>query len=499
MAQSNKTTSFIIVGATSDLARRKLLPSLFNLYLKERLPEPFTMVGFSRRPWDDEELRQFLDEGVREFSNLPSEDSSWKTFLNSIYHVEGELHDSQAYARLAERLGEIEDGPSNRLYYLAIPPQFFTDVVEQLGEKRLAREVDGWRRVVIEKPFGEDLATAKSLNHSLHRVLDEDQIYRIDHYLGKETVQNMLVFRFGNTIFEPIWNRNYIDHVQITVAESIGVGYRAEYYDRVGVLKDMFQNHLLQLLTLVAMEPPAMFSAEALRNEKTKVLRAIRPFAHEDILNNSLRAQYRGYLGEPDVKEDSTTATFAALRLNIDNWRWQGVPFYLRSGKSLAQKTTEIVVQFKSPPHMMFPLPLDYDMTANFIEICIQPDEGIHLRFEAKVPDTVAQTRSVDMEFHYAQAFGGSDIPDAYDRLLLDALNGDASLFTRSDEIELAWGLIDSIYEGWTENGLPPLLSYDPGTWGPSESQLFLSGGQRQWLSGCGEHHERNENQPAPG
>lgn len=492
MAES-KSTSFIIFGATSDLTKRKLLPSLFNLYLKERLPKPFSMVGFSRRPWGDKELRHFLDEGVREFSELPEDDSSWKTFLNSIYHVEGELQELQAYVRLAKRLKEIEGKPSNRIYYCAIPPSFFADVVERLGEQGLTLETDNWRRVVIEKPFGEDLATAKSLNESLHHVLDENQIYRIDHYLGKETVQNMLVFRFGNTIFEPIWNRNYIDHVQITVAESLGVGYRAGYYDHVGVLKDMFQNHLLQLLTLVAMEPPAMFSAEALRNEKTKVLRAIRPFTPENIRDDSLRAQYRGYLDEPNVQEGSTTATYAALRLYVDNWRWQGVPFYLRSGKSLSQKTTEIVVQFKSPPHMMFPLPLDYDMTANFIEICIQPDEGIHLRFEAKVPDTVAQTRSVDMEFHYAQAFGGSEIPDAYDRLLLDALNGDASLFTRGDEIELAWGLIDSIYAGWMETGKPPLLKYDPGSWGPPQAQDFLAGGQREWLTGCGDHHARDE------
>jgi glucose-6-phosphate 1-dehydrogenase len=483
-------TTFIILGATSDLSKRKLLPSLFNLYIKGRLVDPFRILGFTRRPWDDDELRQFVQQSLNEYSNRSLKGSATEDFLALIFHVEGELGDSGAYSRMADRLKDIESGPSNRLYYYAIPPHFFADVTNHLGEARLVQQDEGWRRIVIEKPFGENLASAERLNQSLHRILDEDQIYRIDHYLGKETVQNMLVFRFANTIFEPIWNRNYIDHVQITVAESLGVGHRADYYDGVGVLKDMFQNHLLQLMTLVAMEPPATFSAQALRNEKTKVLRAIRPIAGEEITQNSIRAQYHGYLDEPDVGENSTTATYAALRLFIDNWRWQGVPFYLRSGKSLAEKKTEILVQFKCPPHMMFPLPLNHLMTPNFIAICIQPDEGIHLRFEAKVPDTVAETRSVDMEFHYAQAFGGSEIPDAYDRLLLDALKGDASLFTRGDEIELAWGLIDAIYDGWMETEQPALVRYETGSWGPPEADAFMAKDNRSWISGCGGHEE---------
>jgi glucose-6-phosphate 1-dehydrogenase len=489
MDQSSSTT-FVIIGATSDLSTRKLLPSLFNLYTKGRLDHPFRIVGFSRRDWDNEDLRWFVRKSLEEAADAPRNDSDLKAFLKLVYHIKGELREKEAYSRMAERLGTIEGGPSNRLYYFAIPPRFFADVAGRLGEADLVRQDEGWRRVVIEKPFGEDLASAQRLNHALHQVLHEEQIYRIDHYLGKETVQNMLVFRFANTIFEPIWNRNYIDHIQITVAESLGVGRRAGYYDRVGVLKDMFQNHLLQLLTLVTMEPPAAFSADALRNEKTKVLRSVRPVAGEQVEQNSVRAQYRGYLEEPDVRENSTTATYATLRLFIDNWRWQGVPFYLRSGKSLAEKKSEILVQFKCPPHLMFPLPLDYRMTPNFIAICIQPDEGIHLRFEAKVPDTVADTRSVDMEFHYAQAFGGSEIPDAYDRLLLDALKGDASLFTRGDEIELAWGLIDSIHAGWVDKGKPALASYTPGSWGPAEADEFLARDDRRWISGCGGHEE---------
>lgn len=326
------------------------------------------------------------------------------------------------------------------------------------------------------------------LNQGIHEVLNENQIYRIDHYLGKETVQNILVYRFANALIEPVWNRNYIDHVQITVAEDVGVGHRAGYYDGVGVVRDMFQNHLLQLLTLVAMEPPASFSADALRNEKVKVLSAVRPIAANEVASHTIRGQYRGYREEPGIASDSQTATYAAIRLLVDNWRWKGVPFYLRSGKLLAEKTTEILIQFKQPPHLMFPLPPESEIPANMLALCLQPDEGIHLRFEAKVPDTTAEMRGVDMEFHYRDSFGPSAIPEAYERLLLDALNGDASLFTRSDQIELGWGLMDPIIAGWHAPDAPSLSVYEPGSWGPAEAEAFLQRDGRGWLRGCKEH-----------
>jgi glucose-6-phosphate 1-dehydrogenase len=342
---------------------------------------------------------------------------------------------------------------------------------------------------VIEKPFGSGLASAQALNQAIQQVLDERQIYRMDHYLGKETVQNILVSRFANTIYEPLWNRNYIDHVQITVAEQVGVEHRAGYYDGEGAVRDMFQNHLLQLLSLVAMEPPASFDAEALRDEKVKVLKSIRPIPADQVGLHAVRAQYRGYRDESGVAPGSQTETYAALRLYIDNWRWQGVPFYLRSGKRLAEKATEIVVRFKCPPHLMFPLPRDQEFTPNILALCIQPDEGIHLRTEAKVPDTVAEIRSVDLEFHYRDSFGSDAIPEAYERLLLDALHGDASLFTRSDHAELAWGLLDPIIAAWLASDDLPLAMYEPGSWGPLEAEEFLARDGRAWLRVCGEHN----------
>jgi glucose-6-phosphate 1-dehydrogenase len=481
--------TIIIFGASGDLSRRKLMPALFSLYKKGKLPADLKIVGYSRHEWDDEAFRAEMLSSYKEFVQPNHDSEQWESFAAVLHHVVGGFGEQSEFETLRDKLGTLDSSKAGRLYYLAVPPRFFAPIVDLLHATGLADESDGqWRRVVIEKPFGHDLASAKSLNQSIHNSLEEDQIYRIDHYLGKETVQNVLVFRFANTIFEPLWNRNYIDNVQITVAEEVGVGHRAGYYDGVGVLRDMFQNHLMQLLTLVAMEPPAMFNADYLRNEKTKVLQAVTPILPDQVEERTLRARYKGYLDEEGVADNSQTETFAAVKYTIDNWRWQGVPFYLRSGKNLARKTTEIAITFKCPPHFMFPLPEDYAITPNILAICLQPDEGIHLRFEAKVPDTAAEMRSVDMEFHYAEDFGGSEIPDAYERLLLDALKGDPSLFTRGDEIELAWQIIDPIIEGWQKAGPGFMLEYEPGSWGPPEAGHFMDGSAEGWLTGCGEH-----------
>ena len=376
----------------------------------------------------------------------------------------------------------MEKGQANRMYYLATPPDFFTLIVNGLAAEHMLNEKDGWRRVVIEKPFGSDLPTAHALNEILHEVLHEKQVFRIDHYLGKETVQNILVARFANTIFEPVWNRNYIENVQITVAETVGVEGRGKYYEKAGVVRDMFQNHLLQLLTLVAMEPTSTSNADTLRDEKVKVISAIRPIAENEVKLHTVRGQYLGYRNEPNVAPDSLTATYAAFRLFIDNWRWQGVPFYLRSGKRLKEKISEIIIQFKSPPHMIFPNRTCLEAPSNLFSMSLQPDEGIHIQFEAKVPDTLSKTKSVRMDYNYRDEFGPSPLPEAYERLLLDVLNGDASLFTRADQTELSWELIDPILKGWQSPDAPPLNFYEPGQWGPSESDHLLATAGHRWM-----------------
>jgi len=476
-------TSIVIFGATGDLTRRKLVPALYNQRVKGRIPGEFNVVGSARTPLSHDEFRSRMRLGMEELGGIVPEAEAWKEFSDRLWYLPGDVSQPEFCAALERFLREREGGPANRLYYLATAPELFPVILNQLGATGMASEETGWRRVVVEKPFGRDLQSAVELNRILHTAFEEHQVYRIDHYLGKDTAQNILYFRFLNTIFEPLWNRNYIDHVQITVAETVDVQHRAEYYDQAGVMRDIIQNHMLQLLTLVAMEPPAMFDADAVRNEKVKLLRAVRPVGLED----TVRAQYEGYRSTPGASPDSVTPTFAAIKLYVDNWRWQGVPFYVRSGKALTAKTSEIVIEFKRPPHVLFQLPMDYELTPNFLSLCIQPDEGIHLRFETKVPGALMLTRSVDMEFLYS-SFGGAGLPDAYERLLIDALKGDASLFTRSDEIEMAWKLVDPIVKEWESSpNHPPLGLYPTGSWGPPEAEAFISRDGRIWRMGCGD------------
>lgn len=484
---NEKTTSIVIFGASGDLARRKLLPGLYNLYIKDRLPANFQVIGSARKDYSSADFRKIALSGIEAFSPDSFDQAQWDEFSLNLHYLRGDLTNHSDYRALDEALAKHENGAANRLYYLSIAPRFFTEAATHLHALGMLDESDGWRRVIVEKPFGYDLATAKQLNIDLHQLMDERQIYRIDHYLAKETVQNILVFRFGNTIFEPLWNRNYIQSVQITAAESVGVGHRAGYYDKSGVLRDMFQNHLLQLLSLTAMEPPASFDADAIRNEKVKVLSAVRPISAENLASHTVRAQYNGYCEADGVADNSQTATYAALELYVDNWRWQGVPFYLRSGKHLPRKNTEITIEFKKPPMSMFPS-LQEQMAPNLLAICVQPDEGMHLRFEAKTPDSEAETRSVDMDFHYADGFGDRIIPEAYEKLLHEALTGDASLFTRADAIELAWGIIDPVIQGWQTAAAPELDSYEIGSEGPISAEMMLARNGHVWRSGCGGH-----------
>jgi glucose-6-phosphate 1-dehydrogenase len=486
MSKNNQPTTIVIFGATGDLAQRKLIPGLFNLFCKGLLPDRFAVVGLARTDWSSAVFREQMLAGLKKLVPDLADDERWSDFAPNLQYMLGDATRPEDYETLCTLLADVEKGAANRLYYLSTAPRFFAPIVTHLGEAGLVTETaDTWRRVVIEKPFGHDLASARTLNEVVRATLNEHQIYRIDHYLAKETVQNLLVFRFANTMFEPIWNRNYIDHVQITVAETVDVGHRAGYYDRSGVLRDMFQNHLMQLLALVAMEPPAAFDADAIRDEKVKTMRAVRPLTPPEVAARTVRAQYEGYRDTEGIAASSRTPTYAALELYIDNWRWRDVPFYLRSGKALPKKASEIIIQFKQPPHMMFPIPANEPIPANYLALCLQPHEGFHQRIELKEPGQAVKLRSIDMYFHYEDLFQPHSVPEAYETLLRNALEGDPTLFTRGDGIEAAWRVIDTVLEVWQNEDAPPLASYVPGSWGPAEADALLGRNGRHWRHGC--------------
>jgi glucose-6-phosphate 1-dehydrogenase len=484
-------TTLVIFGATGDLARRKLLPALYNLAHEGALPERFNMIGVSRRDQSDDDFRDQAREAIGEFSRRPPDQQLLESLLGRIRYLGIPFDDVPGYSRLGVAMDELDSEagqPLNRVYYLSTAPEYFPVITDAIKENGLHRQEHSDVRVVIEKPFGTDLASARSLQEVVHSAFRERQVFRIDHYLGKETVQNVMAFRFANYMFEPVWNRNYIDHIQITAAEDIGIGTRAGYYDSSGALRDLVQNHMLQLLTLVCMEPPASFEANKVRDEKVKVLDAIQPPSPDEVEGMTVRARYTagmvggaeatGYLQEEGVPSDSNTETYAALRLEVQNWRWAGVPIVLRTGKRLARKVTEIAVQLKPVPHMAFQSKGSVGVQPNQLILTVQPNEGVSLSLGAKIPGASMRIRPVNMEFLYGTSFM-SQSPEAYERLILDAMRGDATLFTRNDEVDAQWSIIDPILQAWSE-GRPPMAEYEAGAPGPAEAEGLLGEG-RHW------------------
>jgi len=489
-------TVVVIFGASGDLTARKLVPAIFNLGVDNLLPGDFHLIGYSRSEIADDEFRKQMDEAIEEYSRRPLNKEIWERVRqHTVYHAGG-YDDADSFKKLAKKIDRIEQDLGRdvqRVFYISTPPSVFEPIIENLGSSGMAKAHAGTKvasKVIIEKPFGKDLESARQLNQTINGVFEESQVYRIDHYLGKETVQDLLVQRFANAIFEPIWNREYVDCVQITVAENIGVGSRGGYYDTSGALRDMIQNHTMQLVALTAMEPPVSLDPEAIRDEKVKVVKAIQPLDLDGKDGDVVRARYtsglvdgqpvKGYTEEKGIPEDSTTETYAALRLAINNWRWKGVPFYIRSGKRMARRASEIAIQFKRPPGILFSEGDKFDVASNTMVISIQPDEGVTLVMNSKIPGLETRTQPVKMHFRYATTFG-SNTPEAYERLILDAMVGDSTLFIRGDETEASWRLITPILEHWKECGAHGLEEYAAGSWGPLASEQLLWQKGHQW------------------
>jgi glucose-6-phosphate 1-dehydrogenase len=488
--------ALVIFGASGDLTKRKLVPALWSMFQGRVLPEPFAVIGVARSEMSNEQFRARMRETITEFARIqPPSQKVWDRFAQALFYYAGDPADPALHAGLGDYLRRVEQERGiggNRLFYCATPPSLYPSLVKRLGEAGLNRppEGGGWVRIVIEKPFGRDLASSRALNQVVASVFTEDQVYRIDHYLGKETVQNVLVFRWANSIFEPLWNRNHVDHVQITVGEAIGVEGRGAYYEEAGALRDMIQNHILQLLCLVAMEPPVTFDADPVRDEKTKVMRAIQPIAADDVDRVAVRGQYgpgfvegrrvAGYREEKGVSSGSVSETYAALRLEVDNWRWAGVPFFLRTGKRLAKRTSEIAVQFKGTPHLVFRRNPEILAEPNLLVLRIQPDEGMSLSFGAKLPGPELRIEPVEMDFDYGRAFGGEP-PEAYERLLLDAMKGDGTLYARGDWVDMAWELLGPVLDAWAVGDPNKFPNYEAGTWGPAEANTLIERSGRRW------------------
>ena len=489
-------TVVVIFGASGDLTKRKLVPAIFNLSVDNLLPGDFHLIGYSRSSMENEAFRGMMDEAISSHSRRPLNKEIWERVRHQTTYHAGGYDDPESFVRLAERINKIEKEIGRdvqRLFYISTPPSVFVPIIENLGSSGLASAHLNTKvasKVIIEKPFGKDLDSARALNQSINSVFEESQVYRIDHYLGKETVQDLLVQRFANAIFEPIWNREYVDCVQITVAESLGVGTRGGYYDASGALRDMIQNHTMQLVALTAMEPPVSLDPESIRDEKVKVIKAIQPLNLDSEGGDVVRARYdnglvngkpvNAYMEEQGIPEDSSTETYAALRLSINNWRWKGVPFYIRSGKRMARRASEIAIQFKRPPGILFSEGDKFDVAANTLVIQIQPDEGVTLVMNSKIPGLETRTQPVKMHFRYATTFG-SNTPEAYERLILDAMVGDGTLFIRGDETEASWKLVTPLLEHWKECGAYGLASYAAGSWGPLESERLLWDNGHEW------------------
>jgi glucose-6-phosphate 1-dehydrogenase len=491
--------AIVIFGASGDLAKRKLIPAVYEMALEGLLDDKTYVVGYSRSAMTDEQYRKVARESVEKYARTkPIDEALWKKLEPRFYYTQADYGSAEDQARVGATLSRLDKkfgNPGNRLFYLSTPPETFDDIISRLGERRLAEKGENldpatWHRVIIEKPFGRDLQSAQALNALLHKYFTEEQVFRIDHYLGKETVQNLMVMRFANAVFEPIWNYKYVDHVQITVSETLGVGGRGGYYDQSGALRDMVQNHMFQVLALVAMEPPAALDAVSIRDEKVKVFKSIRPVRPESVDQFTVRGRYgpgeaagektTGYAKEKDVPAGSRTETFAALKLFIDNWRWSGMPFYLRTGKYLPQKVSEVAVRFRSPPLTLFQKQCQSPVYPNDLIIRVQPDEGISWRLNGKVPGGALNIKPVELDFLYKTAFK-KEPPEAYERLIFDAMTGDQTLFIRGDEAEAAWAVIDPIEQGWAQSKLEP-EPYAPGTWGPKRSMELIEQDGRRWM-----------------